>query len=66
MSEQSRAYVLHGGVGVRHATQGKTADLYQQYVVVDQRWGYPEVATEVSYLPIVNIPEAIIFGTVSE
>lgn len=66
MSEQSNAYVLHGGVGVRHATQGKTADLYQQYVVVDQRWGYPEVATECSYLPIVNIPEAIIFGSVTE
>lgn len=66
MSEKSNAYVLHSGIGVRHATQGKGADLYHQYVVVDQRWGYPEVATEVSYLPIVSIPEAIIFGTVSE
>ncbi|HID4129764.1 TPA: major capsid protein [Pluralibacter gergoviae] len=66
MSEQSNAYVLHSGVGVRHATQGKDANLFHQYVVVDQRWGYPEVATECSYLPIVNIPQAIIFGSVSE
>ncbi|EOV9673073.1 major capsid protein [Cronobacter turicensis] len=66
MSEQSNAYVLHSGVGVRHATQGKGAELYHQYVIVDQRWGFPEVATECSYLPIVNVPQAIIFGTVSE
>ncbi|EPY4962977.1 major capsid protein E [Klebsiella pneumoniae] len=66
MSENSNAYVLHSGVGVRHATQGKDANLYHQYVTVDQRWGYPAVATECSYLPIVNIPEAIIFGSVTE
>jgi hypothetical protein len=28
--------------------------------------GIPEIATECSYLPIVNIPQAIIFGTVAE
>lgn len=66
MKPESNAYVLHSGVGVRHATQGKGADLYHQYVIVDQRWGFPEVATECSYLPIVNVPQAIIFGTVSE
>ena len=66
MTPESNAYVLHSGVGVRHATQGKGADLYHQYVIVDQRWGFPEVATECSYLPIVNVPQAIIFGTVSE
>ena len=66
MAENSNAYVLHSGVGVRHATQGKGAELYHQYVVVDQRWGFPEIATECSYLPIVNIPQAIIFGTVAE
>ena len=66
MKPESNAYVLHSGVGVRHATQGKGAELYHQYVVVDQRWGFPEIATECSYLAIVNIPQAIIFGTVAE
>ncbi|HDC4371073.1 major capsid protein [Enterobacter cloacae] len=66
MAPESNAYVLHSGVGVRHATQGKEAALMHQYVTVDQRWGYPSVATECSYLPIVAIPQAIIFGTVSE
>lgn len=64
MAPESNAYVLHSGVGVRHATQGKEASLMHQYVTVDQKWGYPSVATECSYLPIVNIPEAIIFGSV--
>jgi hypothetical protein len=40
MAPESNAYVLHSGVGVRHATQGKGAELYHQYVVVDQRWGF--------------------------
>ncbi|WP_182058017.1 major capsid protein [Pantoea sp. ME81] len=65
MSQDSNAYVLHTGTGRRHATLGKAAQLYNQYIVTDPKWGYPEVATESSWLPIVNIPQAIVFGSLS-
>lgn len=66
MTPDSNAMVLHGGIGTRHVTQGKGSELIHQYMTVDQRWGFPSVATECSYLAIVNIPTAIVFGTVSE
>ncbi|WP_243408366.1 hypothetical protein [Enterobacter roggenkampii] len=65
MSDSANALVLHTGVGVRHLTLGKSATLHNQYVVSDAKWQFPSIATETSYLPINNIPTAIVFGSVS-
>lgn len=65
MAPESNAFVLHSGIGVRHAVQGREPGLYHQYILVDQKFGWPTCITECSYLPIVNIPEAIVFGAVT-
>ena len=65
MSDSANALVLHTGVGVRHLMLGKSATLHNQYVVSDAKWQFPSIATETSYLPINNIPTAIVFGSVS-
>ena len=65
MGEGSNALVLHTGIGVRHLTLGKSATLHNQYVVSDAKWQFPSIATETSYLPINNIPTAIVFGSLS-
>ncbi len=65
MSDASNAYVLHQGIGTRHATLGKESGLYHQYITTDPQWNYPSIATETAYLPIVNIPDAIVFGGVA-
>ena len=65
MSDTANALVLHTGVGVRHLTLGKSATLHNQYIVSDSKWQFPSIATESSFLPINNIPTAIVFGSVS-
>ncbi|KJP43144.1 hypothetical protein SR70_06635 [Klebsiella aerogenes] len=65
MSAESQAFTLHTGKGVRHAVQGKGNSLMQQYVTVDQQWGFPTVSTESAFLPVVNIPTAIVFGSIT-
>ncbi|MDA8480487.1 major capsid protein [Citrobacter sp. Awk 4] len=66
MSDSANALVLHTGIGVRHLTLGKEAALHHQYVIADAKWQFPSIATESSFLPINNIPTAIVFGSLSE
>lgn len=65
MAPESNAFKLHAGIGTRHAQLGKEPELYHQYMIVDPKFCWPSVISECSYLPCVNVPEAIVFGTVS-
>ncbi len=62
MDKAAQCYQLHAGVGVRHAEQGQDVALHHQYLTKDE-FMFPSVITETSYLPVVNIPQAIIFGS---
>ncbi len=62
MDKAAQCYQLHSGVGVRHAELGQDAVLHHQYLIKDE-FQFPSVVTETSYLPVNNIPQAIIFGS---
>ncbi|ENL7622773.1 major capsid protein E [Enterobacter hormaechei] len=63
----NNAFTLHSGVGTRHATQGKGAELVHQYVVVDQQFGFPSICSESSFLPFIPqvVAQSIVFGSLS-
>ncbi|MHA7848240.1 major capsid protein [Serratia sp. D1N4] len=63
-SQDSGVYTLHTGVGVKHAYQGKELSEVHQYMVKDEKFGYPSVIFESATLPINHLPQAIVFATV--
>jgi len=62
-SESAGVYTLHTGVGVKHATLGQELGETHQYVTTDDKWSFPTVAFEASVLPLVQLPQAIVFAT---
>ncbi|CAH0148096.1 hypothetical protein SRABI13_00455 [Erwinia aphidicola] len=56
---------LHTGIGTRHATEGQTSsDLgIHSYLSYGPRFGFPGCHTETVILPIVNQPQAIVYGS---
>ncbi|MBD8109375.1 MULTISPECIES: hypothetical protein [Erwiniaceae] len=56
---------LHVGQAVRHMESHALNDNgIGSYLTYDQRWGFPGVHTEVSILPVVQQPQAIVYGNV--
>ncbi|MBJ2065665.1 major capsid protein [Serratia odorifera] len=64
-NESSGVYTLHTGVGVKSAYQGKELGEVHQYMVQDERFGYPSVVFESATLPINHLPQAIVFASVA-
>ena len=58
-------FKLHTGIGVRHSRLGREPGLVHQYMTDVDRMGWPAIHTESAFLPQVNIPDSIVFGSIS-
>ena len=58
-------FKIHTGIGVRHSRLGREPGLVHQYMTDVDRMGWPAIHTESAFLPQVNIPDSIVFGSIS-